>query len=221
MATAKKTQRIAIFIIMIVMVVGTLGSFFVIILENDNQKDQAKRQQAAMADYQKSMDDYQEKLDAQASELSKKYYPTFSQYKDLPAKFELEGVDKLVKKDLKIGSGKQIEDDTKFAAYYIGWTPDGKIFDQSIENEALKPPLDIRDGLANASLIDGWKQGMKGMKIGGVRLLEIPSDLAYGETGQGEDIPPNTPLKFVVMAIELPKQIEQPEIPDELSRGLY
>lgn len=48
---------------------------------------------------------------------------------------------------------------------------------------------------------------MKGMKIGGVREVTIPSDKAYGETGQGNIIPPNTPLRFVIMAIDMPAQI--------------
>jgi len=93
---------------------------------------------------------------------------------------------------------------TVFAAYYIGWNPKGKVFDQSIDTttNTLKAPLDVATGLDSASLISGWKEGMKGMKIGGVRVLTIPSDKAYGETAQGDDIPANTPLKFVVMAIK-------------------
>lgn len=232
MATAK-SQRIAIFIIMVVMVVGTLGSFLAIILQNENQQDQTKRQQAAIEKYEKSLADYQKKLDAQAAKLSKRYYPVFSQYQDKPAKFSRDGVDKIVKQDLKVGSGQLIGDNTKFAAYYIGWNPDGKVFDQSIDKatKSLKQPLyysdpnsgsvGLEEGLVNASLIDGWKQGMKGMKVGGVRLLTIPSDLAYGERGQGDDIPANTPIKFIVMAIPPLDKINQPEIPAELQMGMY
>ena len=47
----------------------------------------------------------------------------------------------------------------------------------------------------------GWYDGVEGMKIGGVREVTIPAGLAYGETGSGEDIPPNTPIKFLIMAI--------------------
>lgn len=231
MATAK-TQRIAIFVIMIVMVVGTLGSFFVIILQNENQKADSKRQQVAVAKYQEDLAAHQRQIDAQTSELSKKYYPELSKYQDSPAKFDRDGVDKIVKKDLKVGSGATIGDDTKFAAYYIGWNPDGEVFDQSIEEatKSLKIPLyysdvnsgsvGLEEGLKNASLIEGWKDGMKGMKIGGVRLLTIPSDVAYGEQGSGDMIPANTPIKFIVMAIPALKDIKQPEIPQELLKGL-
>ena len=54
------------------------------------------------------------------------------------------------------------------------------------------------------------------MNVGGIRELTIPSDLAYGETGSGDDIPANTPIKFVMMVIPTPETIEQPEIPTEL-----
>lgn len=232
MATAK-SQRIAIFVIMIVMVVGTLGSFFVIILQNENQKSDSKRQQVAIEKYQKDMAEYQQQLDQQASQLSKKYYPILSKYQDMPAKFDRSGVDEIVKQDLKVGDGATIGDDSKFAAYYIGWNTDGEVFDQSIEtgSKSLKQPLyysdpasgsvGLEEGLKNASLIDGWKEGMKGMKIGGIRVLTIPSDLAYGEQGSGDKIAANMPIKFVVMTIEPLKDISKPEIPRELMLGAY
>ena len=47
-------------------------------------------------------------------------------------------------------------------------------------------------------VIQGWDQGVVGMREGGRRLLKIPSDLAYGEAGSGTSIGPNTPLVFVV-----------------------
>ena len=123
-----------------------------------------------------------------------------------------------------IGEGEEINGTTKFAAYYIGWNPKGKVFDQSIDGTKLKSPLydavGLNAGLDSASLIEGWKEGMKGMRIGGVREITIPSDKAYGERGQGDDIPANTPIKFVVMAIDAPASIPQPEVPMELYQGL-
>lgn len=63
------------------------------------------------------------------------------------------------------------------AMYYIGWNPDGKIFDQSIDGETLKSPLSL-DGVGASDVIVGWKKGLLGMKVGGVRELTIPS--GYG-----------------------------------------
>lgn len=219
-SSTSKGQRIGILIIAVIMVVGTIGSFAVLILANQNDQQAATRQQEAYAEYQANYEEYSQKLQAQGDELSKEYYPVFEQYADRPAKFEIGSVDELKTTDLKQGDGKTIDDQTSFAAYYIGWNPDGKVFDQSIEGDSLKAPLMIDGGLAAANLIAGWKQGMVGMKIGGVRVIEIPSDLAYGEAGQGDDIPPNTPIKFVVMAIEKPEAIEQPDIPAVLREGM-
>lgn len=213
MATTKG-QRIGIAIILAVTVIGTFGSFAVLILGSQNSAKEQEQQQKDYADYQAKYADYQKKVDAQTAELSTKYYPTFSQYSSRVGTFDLESNNKTLKtEDLLVGSGAVITDDSKFAAYYIGWNPSGKIFDQSIDTDKLKAPLTVVSGLSNASLIDGWKEGMKGMKIGGVREMTIPSDKAYKETGQGDDIPPNTPLKFVVMAIDLPETIAAPEYP--------
>ena len=208
MATQKR-QRIGILIIAAIMVIGTIGSFLVMILSTQSNQDAAQRYQKAQTAYQKETEAHQKLVDARDATLSEKYYAEFKQYASRPAKFSIDSVKSLVKTDLRVGSGATIGDDTKFAAYYIGWNPDGKVFDQSIDGDKLKSPFAI-DGLKDTAVIDGWKEGLKGMKIGGVRLLEIPSDKAYGEEGQGDDIPPNTPLKFVVMAIPAPDEIPEP-----------
>ncbi len=215
MATSKG-RRIGILIITGVMIVGTLGSFLVMVLSSQNDAVTAQQQQDAYAQYQADSAAYQTKLDEQAVTLSAQYYPTFSQYAGEVAAFDMNAVgDGVETKDLLVGTGATIDDATVFSAYYIGWNPEGTIFDQSIENDALKSPLAI-SGLANAGLIQGWKDGIIGMNIGGVREITIPSDLAYGESGSGDDIPPNTPIKFVVMAIEQPETIPAPQVPSIL-----
>lgn len=217
MATTK-FQRWGVLTILIVTVVGTIGSFAVMILASQNQSTDNAKQQAAYTKYQADAKAYQAKVDAQATELSTQYYATFSPYSSRVGSFDMSTVKDLVKTDLVVGDGEEITGSTIFAAYYIGWNPKGKIFDQSIDTAAskLKAPLSVSIGLDQASLISGWIEGMKGMKIGGVRELTIPSDKAYGEAGQGDDIPANTPLKFVVMAITAPAAIAQPAIPAEL-----
>lgn len=221
MATTKG-QRVGIAIILAVTVIGTVGSFAVMILSQQNATKQAQQQQKDLADYQAKQAEYQKKLDAQAKELSDKYFTSFSQYASRVGEFNLADNNKDLKtEDIVTGDGDEIKDDTKFAAYYIGWNPNGKVFDQSIKDTALKSPLPIATGLAKASLIQGWKDGMKGMKLGGVRQMTIPSDKAYGETGQGDLIPPNTPLRFIVMAVPLPDQIPAPEYPASILQGTY
>ena len=215
MATTK-TQRIGIWIIAVFMAVGTIGSFAIIVLANSNSQADTARYNELYAQYQKEQTAYTEKTDAQAKELSDKYYATFSQYASRPSTFDKNGVSELKTEDLVVGTGEDLTEESTFTAYYIGWTPDGNIFDQSISDGALKAPFTAAPG----QVIRGWTKGVAGMKVGGVRELTIPSDLAYGETGSGDSIPANTPLKFVIMTIPTPTAIEQP-MPSEEITTLY
>jgi len=193
MATPK-SQRIGIWVIAVVLFVGTVGSFAVMILQSKNDQSDQQQQQKLIEEYQKQLEEQQK----QADELSGQYYAEFSQYKDKPAAFDMNAVgDKVTTNDLKTGTGTEIKSDTKYQAYYIGWNPKGKTFDSSIDGEKLKLPLDT----AQSTTIEGWTQGVVGMKVGGVREITIPSDLAYKDQGSGDDIPPNTPIKFIVMII--------------------
>ncbi len=202
-----RAQRIGIWVVTVVMAIGAVGVYFVAILANNNDANDTSRLNEVYTQYNN-------KVTAQATELSNKHYATFSQFASRVRSFDKEAAqEKLVTEDLLVGDGETITDTTPFAVYYIGWNPDGNIFDQSIASGALKAPSSISTGLASASLIVGWKEGLVGMKIGGVRELTIPSDKAYGPTGSGSAIPADTPLKFVVMAISLPEEIP---IPDEL-----
>lgn len=205
MATPKK-QRIGIWIIAAVMLVGTIGSFVVMILANDNNQKDLAEQQKYYEEYMKQMEEQQEKDAAAAKGLSSKYFAEFAQYGDVPAAFDEASVgDAVTTKDLKVGDGAEIKEDTKYKAYYIGWTPKGTVFDSSIDGESLKAPIDT----SQMNLIEGWNQGVIGMKVGGVREVTIPSDLAYGEEGSGDKIGPNTPIKFIIMVIETVEVAEE------------
>ena len=212
MATTK-AQRIGIWVIAAFMAVGTVGSFAIIVLANsNNQKDQA-RYNDLYAQYQKEETAYQAKVDAQTKQLSDKYYTTFNQFASRPSTFDKSSVTSLKTDDLVVGTGDAITDTSTFSAYYIGWTPDGNVFDSSISSGALKAPISAAPG----GVIQGWTQGAAGMKVGGVRELTIPSDLAYGSTGSGDSIPANTPLKFVIMVIPTPEAIPEPQPSQELT----
>lgn len=213
MATQTR-QRIGIWVIAIVMVIGTIAGFAAMILGPKNQVSDQTRYQQLMADYQKQIQDYQAKVTAQGNELSKQYYDTFKQYESRPAAFDAASVTELKKDDLKVGDGDSITKDSEFSAYYIGWNPSGKVFDSSISGTSLKAPLDVKPG----SVITGWTEGVDGMKVGGVRELTIPADKAYGSSGQGADIPANTPLKFIIMIIPKQEAIPQPQASQELQQ---
>jgi len=69
--------------------------------------------------------------------------------------------------------------------------------------------------LGSGQVIQGWDQGIEGMKEGGRRLLSIPADLAYGSTARGEDIPADSALVFVVDLVQVltPPDVENAPAP--------
>lgn len=219
MATSK-AQRIGILIIAVVMMVGTIGSFFIMIVANENSQIDAreaetkqKETEKKFAAYQKELTAYQEKLDAESKELAPKYYEKVKKYQANAQPFDGSKVKELEKRDLEKGDGAEVKSPGDMRAYYIGWNEKGKIFDSSIDGESLGPAFNP------TSAIPGWQQGVIGMKIGGVRELTVPSELAYGESGQGEDIPANAPLKFIIIAI--PKSdLKEPEMSEELMKEM-
>ncbi len=185
-------QRIGILVIAIVMIIGTLGSFAILVLGTNNQMEESERLQK---EQQRAADEQQKKV----NELSAKYYPVFKEYKGAPAAFDAESVgDKVTHKDLKDGTGDVITKDSTYIAYYIGWNPKGVELDSSFSGDSLKQPLPV----SPTSLIPGWYDGVDGMKVGGVREITLPSEFAYGEAGSGDKIPPNTPIKFIVFIPE-------------------
>ena len=210
MAT-KTSQRVGILIITVVMVVGTIGSFAVMILANQNASKESAAQAKQQEEMQKAFKEYQDKVDEQNKKLSAQYYDEFKSYESRVGKFDRDAVGKEVQtEDLKVGDGAEVTDKTEYAAYYIGWLPSGKVFDGSIDGGTLEAPLTMP-----AQLIEGWTEGVRGMKVGGVREITIPSDKAYKDQAQkdqqgNETIPPNSPLKFIVMAIPKPEQVELP-----------
>lgn len=205
MATSN-SQRIGIWVIAVVLAVGTIGSFFVIILANDNAKVDDAANKSLQEKYNKLVADYQAKVAVQNDELSKQYYATLSQYSDKVGTFNADDVKSVTSEDLQVGDGTEIKDGTSYSAYYIGWNPEGKIFDQSIDGSKLKAPL------PGSGLIEGWNEGVKGMKLGGVRLITINADKAYGDKGSGDLIPPHTPIKFIVLAIPTPTPVPTPDL---------
>ena len=79
---------------------------------------------------------------------------------------------------------------------YEGKTRDGKVFDSSYERgESISFALN--------RVIKGWTEGMKLVGEGGQITLWIPSDMAYGARGAGQDIGPNEALEFKVELIKV------------------
>ena len=106
-------------------------------------------------------------------------------------------------KDLQIknnieGEGVGIINHSKIQVHYLGKLEDGTKFDNSYDRGE---PLSFQIGLRQ--VIEGWERGLIGMKIGGKRTLIIPPELAYGERGAGDLIPPNATLIFDVEIVDI------------------
>ena len=176
MAVSGKTvQRITIIIIALVMTVGTLGAYFIVIMQQNEQNTATKNQQSQYPDYP---------VDATA--------------------YKVEGsVKELVKTDLKAGEGDEAKTGDKVKVHYKGtFAQSGKKFDSSYDTGE---PVEFE--LAEGKVIDGWVQGVPGMKVGGKRRLEVPAALGYGSTGYPGAIPPNSDLVFEIELISVtPKQ---------------
>ena len=208
-------QRYSIWVILILTVVSTMALYVSSFLQTESNSEAQKKQSQVLKKYQ----DYRKKVEEQAKELSAKYYDSFKEYEKTPVAFNAASVKELTKKDLKEGNGEEFTDSTtKFQAYYIGWKPDGTVFDGSFENGRLKSPVVFRKEGKKWGLIEGWSEGLKGMKVGGIRELSIPADKAYGAQGSvnqedsSKTIGPNTPLKFIVMLIPEFQEIPQPSL---------
>ena len=208
-------QRYSIWVILILTVVSTVALYVSSFLQTESNSESQKKQSQVLKKYQ----DYRKKVEEQAKELSSKYYDSFKEYEKAPVAFNAASIKELTKKDLKEGDGEEFTDSTtKFQAYYIGWKPDGTVFDGSFENGRLKSPVVFRKEGKKWGLIEGWSEGLKGMKVGGIRELSIPADKAYGAQGSvnqedsSKTIGPNTPLKFIVMLIPEFQEIPQPSL---------
>jgi FKBP-type peptidyl-prolyl cis-trans isomerase FkpA len=99
----------------------------------------------------------------------------------------------LKKEELKAGTGAEAVAGKVVTVHYTGTLTDGKKFDSSLDRNQ---PFSFT--LGRGEVIQGWDQGVAGMKVGGKRKLTIPSSLGYGAAGAGGVIPPNATLVFEV-----------------------
>jgi len=153
--------------------------------------------QAAITTFQTELQAKQQEKAAKASETNKKAGEDF-----LAANKKKEGVTAtasgLQYKVLKPGTGPKPKATDTVTAHYRGTLIDGTEFDSSYKRgEPASFPLN--------GVIKGWQEALPLMGVGSKWQIVIPSALAYGERGAGEDIGPNSTLIFEVELLAIGK----------------
>jgi hypothetical protein len=104
----------------------------------------------------------------------------------------------LVVKDLIPGTGAEVAQGSNLLAHYLLVTWSDKAEKDSSWSRGEPYPL---ENVGQAQVIDGWNEGLIGVKQGARRLLIVPPDKGYGQGGQG--IQPNETLVFVIDAVQV------------------
>jgi peptidylprolyl isomerase len=104
----------------------------------------------------------------------------------------------LLSKDLVVGTGPEVTTGVTMQTHYdlVTWSDKQELDSSWSRGEPF--PL---ENVGNAQVIDGWNEGLIGMKEGGRRLLVVPADKGYGQGGNG--IRPGETLVFVVDAVKV------------------
>ena len=217
-------QRIFIILIAIIMVGSIIASYAAIVISgakgaSTDSSELGEIDQAKIAEYQAAYDKKAEEF----KKASKGDFDEFIKFKsEIKAYNEasVNDTNNVGVKDLKEGTGAEVSDDN-YLAYYVGWCADESVFDSSFDDNnnptAFAKILD-----PSAGMIEGWNQGVKGMKLGGIRRITMPGELAYGDSMEicgGY----NKPLRFMLMAVpkEEPIKTMSEELDDAFMRLQY
>lgn len=198
-------QRIFIGVIAVLMLGSMIAGYALIVASggkaatSTESSDDSKITQEKKNQYQS---EYDKKVKEFAS-ATKDDYDRFMKYKsEIKAFNETSANEGGVQiKELEKGSGKTLTaKDSDYLAFYVGYCADESVFDSSFDNN--DHPTSFAKVLdASLGMIEGWNKGIEGMKVGGIRRITVPGELAYGDSMEicgGY----NKPLRFIIMAVE-------------------
>ena len=204
-------QRVAISIIAFFMLGSIIASYAAIIVGNSTSSNSSDTQKLSDERMRYYTDNYTSKL-AKFKEITQADFEVFSKYlSEVKAYNESAANEGTVQvRDLLTGTGRTLgAESDDYLAYYVGWCADESIFESSMDTNnptsassfatMLDPSL-IKE-MYGSKLIEGWYMGMNGAKIGGVREVSIPSELAYKDQKElcgGY----NKPIKYLIMTKE-------------------
>ncbi|MCP4868967.1 MAG: FKBP-type peptidyl-prolyl cis-trans isomerase [Proteobacteria bacterium] len=100
--------------------------------------------------------------------------------------------------DLVVGEGEEARPGMKVEVHYVGTLTDGTKFDAS--RDRAQPFV---FPLGGGRVIEGWDEGVVGMKVGGTRRLTVPARLGYGRRGAPPSIPGGATLVFEIELLRI------------------
>jgi FKBP-type peptidyl-prolyl cis-trans isomerase len=106
-------------------------------------------------------------------------------------------ITRMVIDDIIVGTGEEVRSGDVVSVHYVGQLQNGQEFDAS---KKRGEPFEFTVGAGR--VIQGWEEGVIGMKVGGERVLVIPPEKGYGEAGTGP-IPGNATLVFSIELLEI------------------
>jgi FK506-binding protein 2 len=179
-----KNKAIAAIVVALLLV----GIF--VAVSNGNKKE-AGELSSVLEQSSSTSQNSQENTDQPSSQQNNQPTSTKKMYSD---------VTELQIKDTQVGTGAEAKTGDKVAVHYRGMLTDGSVFDESYKRGE---PIVIT--LGQGQVIQGWEQGIPGMKVGGKRTLIIPPAMGYGPNGYPPVIPGNATLIFEVELVSVGK----------------
>ena len=160
-----------------------------------------QQSQAALAEFQKEMQAQRAAKSKAMAEKNKKDGQVYlaANGKQRGVKTTKSGLQYTV---LRAGKGATAKATDNVAVHYRGTLLDGKVFDESFKGK-LPGEGDQTVRFAANRVIKGWSEALQLMNAGSVYRLVIPSDLAYGPRGAGQEIGPNAVLIFEVHLVSI------------------
>ncbi len=190
-------QRVMIFVVISVFMISVFGGAIALLAGDDSNDRTTADELAEQADLIEQAQQRQAEIDEAAASCGPLPAATSEGPRAVPEHtLPTADVTELGIVDLTEGTGAEAKTGDCVVAYYHGTLTDGTVFDSAFER-----------GLPNRfsllRVIEGWQVGVPGMKEGGVRVLTIPSEQAYGSAGSAPIIGPDEDLVFVVELVEV------------------
>lgn len=101
--------------------------------------------------------------------------------------------------DFIVGEGAEAGEDSRVTVNFAAWLSDQSLLSNTFDGDN---PLTV--DLASENIVEGWSEGVPGMRVGGQRQLVVPPSLAYGEDGYPEGgIPANATITYEIELLEV------------------